>query len=163
VETERRIGAKVDENTAAAAPDEGAEHRVRDDADQQFNSTRNHLLHDGCSHRATHARREHAICLTQARFIRDVQHDDAHIGLLEDLANRITAAVAHDVPGVVDAECVLVNEIGHVISDPRVVDIRVGCHGELAMTKRVTEIVPVELEHLTDLRDALLDSRVPLY
>jgi S-adenosylmethionine synthetase len=90
----------------------------------------------------------------------------SHVGKLYNLlATRITAATTNAVPQVSDAECVLVSEIGRIISDPRVVDVRLGVDHDAgpAVTKQVSDIVRFELDHLADLRNAILDGRVVLY
>jgi S-adenosylmethionine synthetase len=91
----------------------------------------------------------------------------SHVGKLYNLAaRRITAAITNQVPQVLDAECVLVSEIGRTISDPRVVDVRLAIRNDEAgeaVTQQVSEIVRFELDHLADLRDAILDSRVAVY
>jgi S-adenosylmethionine synthetase len=91
----------------------------------------------------------------------------SHVGKLYNLAaRRIAANVTDHVQGVLDVECVLVSEIGRVISDPRFVDVRLSVDtddvGEI-VTKQVGDIVRFELDHLADLRNAILDSRVALY
>lgn len=85
-----------------------------------------------------------------------------HPGKLYNLlANRITTIVASDVPHVTDAECVLVSEIGRVLSDPRVVDVRLWTddHGR-DVEDRVAGIVRSALGGIADLRDAILAGRV---
>ena len=91
----------------------------------------------------------------------------SHVGKLYNvLAKQICASITTDVPQVSDAACVLVSEIGRIISDPRVVDVRLGIDlddAADAVTKQVSDLVRFELDHLADLRDAILDGRVVLY
>jgi S-adenosylmethionine synthetase len=91
----------------------------------------------------------------------------SHVGKLYNvLAKQISSSITTDVPQVSDVECVLVSEIGRIISDPRVVDVRLGIDADDAadaVTKQVSDLVRFELDHLADLRDAILDGRVVLY
>jgi S-adenosylmethionine synthetase len=91
----------------------------------------------------------------------------SHVGKLYNLAaRRIAAGITDDVPHVLDVECVLVSEIGRVISDPRFVDVRLGIDSDDAgetVTKQVSDIVRYELNHLADLRSAILAGQVALY
>jgi S-adenosylmethionine synthetase len=91
----------------------------------------------------------------------------SHVGKLYNLAaRRIAAGITDHVPHVMDVECVLVSEIGRVISDPRFVDVRLGIDSDDAgetVTKQVSDIVRYELDHLADLRSAILAGEVALY
>jgi S-adenosylmethionine synthetase len=85
-----------------------------------------------------------------------------HPGKLYNLlANRITATITQDIPRITDAECVLVSEIGRVLSDPRVVEVRLWADDRgHELPDRVAEIVRSELEGIPDLRDAILNGGV---
>jgi len=91
----------------------------------------------------------------------------SHVGKLYNLAaRRIATSITDHVPDVPGVECVLVSEIGRVISDPRFVDVRLGIDRDDAgenVTKQVSDIVRFELDHLADLRWAILDGQVALY
>ncbi len=90
----------------------------------------------------------------------------SHVGKLYNLAaSRIAAEIA-GLPDVRDAECLLVSQIGHPVTDPQIADVRVA----LADSSRVAAvqgvargIVVSELEHLGELREALLEESVALY
>jgi S-adenosylmethionine synthetase len=86
----------------------------------------------------------------------------SHPGKLYNLlANRITETITEDIPRITDAECVLVSEIGRVLSDPRVVDVRLWADDSgHEPPGRVAGIVRSELERIPDLRDAVLNDRV---
>lgn len=91
----------------------------------------------------------------------------SHVGKLYSLAAaRIADAMRTDVEGVTGAECVLVSQIGRAVSDPQVVDICFDCEkpsNMAALTRPIGEIVRCELEHLSDLRKALLEERIPVF
>jgi S-adenosylmethionine synthetase len=90
-----------------------------------------------------------------------------HVGKLYNLvAGRIAGAVATQVEHVVDAECILVSQIGREVSDPQIVDLRLACTdrtGATTVERLVHDIVRSELGRLPDLRDALLDERITMY
>ncbi|KAB2943098.1 MAG: methionine adenosyltransferase [Hyphomicrobium sp.] len=52
-----------------------------------------------------------------------------HVGKLYNAAaSRLAAAIVAEVPGVMEAECYLVSEIGSRVDRPRMTYLRVGCH-----------------------------------
>ena len=51
-----------------------------------------------------------------------------HVGKLYNVvASRIAEAIHAEVPGIIDAECHLVSQIGAPIDQPRIVDVRIRC------------------------------------
>lgn len=91
----------------------------------------------------------------------------SHVGKLYSLlAGRMAATIVTEIPDVRDAECVLVSQIGRAVADPRIVDVRLACedHSRVGNLKSsVAEIVRSELGRVSELRDALLDERVPVF
>ena len=91
----------------------------------------------------------------------------SHVGKLYNLvASRIAAAITAEVRDVPDAACVLVSQIGRPVADPQVVDVRMAFKGPVsadAVKGPVGDIVRSELGRLGELRDALIEERVPLY
>ncbi len=91
----------------------------------------------------------------------------SHIGKLYNLvASRIAAAITAEVRDVPDAACVLVGQIGRPVADPQVVDVRMAFKGPMsadAVKGPVGDIVCSELGRLDELRDALIEERVPVY
>ncbi len=89
----------------------------------------------------------------------------SHVGKLYNLAAmRIAAAIATAVPGVEDASCILVSQIGRPVEDPQVADI--GLIGETWLSgveRPVTEIVKTVLQQLPTMRDELLQERLLVY
>ena len=90
-----------------------------------------------------------------------------HVGKLYNLvASRIAAAITAEIPGVPDAACVLVSQIGRPVADPQVVDVHIAFKGSMsaeAVQGAIGDIVRSELGRLDELRDALIDERVPVY
>lgn len=90
-----------------------------------------------------------------------------HVGKLYNLvASRIAAAITAEIPGVPDAACVLVSQIGRPVADPQVVDVHLAFKGSMsaeAVQGAIGDIVRSELGRLDELRDALIDERVPVY
>lgn len=90
-----------------------------------------------------------------------------HVGKLYNLvASRIAAAITAEVPGVPDAACVLVSQIGRPVADPQVVDVRMAFKGSMsaeAVQGSVGEVVRSELGRLDELRNALIEELVPVY
>ena len=91
----------------------------------------------------------------------------SHVGKLYSLlAGRMAAAIETEIPDVLDAECVLVSQIGRAVADPRIVDVRLACkdHTRVEILKpSVAVVVRSELGRVSELRDALLDERVPVF
>jgi S-adenosylmethionine synthetase len=90
-----------------------------------------------------------------------------HVGKLYNVvADRIAAELVTGVDGVRAAACVLVSQIGHVIDDPQVADIRLSMN-ETTLIDRVraqTEtVVHDQLRRLSEIRQALLDEHVTVY
>lgn len=91
-----------------------------------------------------------------------------HVGKLYSLVgSRAAAAVVAAIPGVTDADCTLSSQIGRFVSDPHIVDVRLGSGERLeasgTVKEAVAEIVRNELRRLTELRSDLLDERVRVY
>jgi S-adenosylmethionine synthetase len=90
-----------------------------------------------------------------------------HVGKLYNLvASRIAGTIVAELPAVCDASCVLVSRIGHAVTDPRLVDVRVALREGAdanALEAPIAAIVRSELGGLDALRDALLEGRVELY
>ena len=91
----------------------------------------------------------------------------SHVGKLYNLvAQRTATFIVANVPGVRDAACILVSQIGRAINDPHIADVQVGFvdSGSLTGVREVIgEVVRTELDGLSALRDALLDGRVPVF
>jgi S-adenosylmethionine synthetase len=88
----------------------------------------------------------------------------SHVGKLYNLAaGRIAATLATDVPGVRDATCVLVSQIGRPVAEPQIVDLVLACGDIDGVRSRAERIVRTELGELTALREALLEERVTVY
>lgn len=87
-----------------------------------------------------------------------------HVGKLYSLlANRIASALVTELNDVTGAEVVLVSAIGQSVSDPRLVDLRLGLPESCdlsALQPRARDIVVTTLNGLPDLRDALLHQTV---
>jgi S-adenosylmethionine synthetase len=85
-----------------------------------------------------------------------------HVGKLYSvLANRIAVALVAELPAVAGAVCVLLSAIGQPVSDPHVVDLRLGLEEgvDLSFMKpQVQDIVTGQLNSLSSVRDALLDG-----
>jgi S-adenosylmethionine synthetase len=68
-----------------------------------------------------------------------------HVGKLYNLAAGLVAAsLVDELPGVVDAECRLVSQIGRPVDDPQLVDVRLRCapgSRPAALEPRAAEIV----------------------
>lgn len=89
-----------------------------------------------------------------------------HVGKLYSvLARRIAESTVATVPSVVNAECVLVSQIGRRVDDPAVVDLCVNCDDRDAQPDRhlVAAAVEGELARLPDIRAALLDGHIQLF
>lgn len=89
----------------------------------------------------------------------------SHVGKLYNLAAmRIAAVLAAEVPGVADASCILVSQIGRLIYDPQVVDIGlIGSTARNVPGQPVTDIVNGVLQQLPAMREELLAERLPVY
>jgi S-adenosylmethionine synthetase len=86
-----------------------------------------------------------------------------HVGKLYNLlAARMAGSIVAEIDGVVNAQCVLVSQIGRPVADPRVVDVALNCEGAID-EQRVTDILHFEIARLGELRDDLLAERLPLY
>jgi S-adenosylmethionine synthetase len=89
----------------------------------------------------------------------------SHVGKLYNLAAmRIAAEIAMRVPGVDDASCVLVSQIGRPVRDPQLVDI--GLLGQLetrGLERPVAEMVNAQLQQLHTMREELLAELLPVY
>jgi S-adenosylmethionine synthetase len=80
------------------------------------------------------------------------------------LGNRIASTLVTELSTVTAADCVLVSGIGQPVSDPRLVDVglRIDQGGDIsALQADVHDIVTSALNHVSDLRDALLQQMSP--
>jgi S-adenosylmethionine synthetase len=91
----------------------------------------------------------------------------SHVGKLYNLAAiAIAAAITDQIPSVGDATCVLVSQIGRLVDDPQVADVRLTLvHGARLedVTATAGNIVREELARLPELRKRLLDGQVRVY
>jgi S-adenosylmethionine synthetase len=91
----------------------------------------------------------------------------SHVGKLYNLvANRICAALVREVPQVREATCVLVSQIGKPVSEPQLADVQLTGELDGAVTwpeHVVRELVVAELGRIDELRQDLLEERVPLF
>lgn len=91
----------------------------------------------------------------------------SHVGKIYNLiAGRIAGSIAADMPDVADASCILVSRIGHRVSDPQVVDVRLVSRGSLsidAARRSVDSIVRAELAKTGELTSELLAGSLPVY
>jgi len=90
-----------------------------------------------------------------------------HVGKLYNVvADRIAAELVTGVDGVRAAACVLVSQIGHVIDDPQVADIRLAMNEPTPidrMRAQTETVVRDQLRRLSEMRQALLDERLTVY
>ena len=91
----------------------------------------------------------------------------SHVGKLYNLAaGAIARRVVRETPGISDATCVLVSQIGHPIDDPLVVDLRVaiepGQHIE-AVTTPLRKAVENELHRFPQFQADLLKGLAQVY
>jgi len=87
-----------------------------------------------------------------------------HIGKLYNLvAPKIAESVVHQVPDVAAAQCYLVSQIGHAISDPQLVHVQVS--GEVAPEAEaaIAEIVTRHLDGLEELWRQVVDGALVVY
>ena len=91
----------------------------------------------------------------------------SHVGKLYNvLAGNIARALASDVPGVADASCVLVSQIGRRVDDPQLIDLELGLQDGLLLEdirSKLERVVADQLERLPALREDLLQERVALF
>ena len=93
----------------------------------------------------------------------------SHVGKLYNvLAHRIAAALVTDVPGIEQAECYLVSQIGRSIDDPQLIDLKVRVTDARlleAVRPRITEIARDHLAGVGSLWQALIakPGAVPEY
>jgi S-adenosylmethionine synthetase len=90
-----------------------------------------------------------------------------HVGKLYNLmAGRLAATIAAEIEGVENVQCVLVGQIGRLVTDPHVADIRLACANEMkpeSCRRQVTNIVQSEFSRIGQLRESLLAEHEPLY
>lgn len=90
-----------------------------------------------------------------------------HVGKLYNvLAGRVAEALVSELPGVLDATCVLVSRIGRAVADPYIADVRLalGDPDSFGMLeRRATDLVQGELGRVGELRQGLLDGRIIVY
>ena len=91
----------------------------------------------------------------------------SHVGKLYNvLADRIAGGLVRGVPGIRDASCLLVSQIGQPIDEPQVIDVELS----LANAVRVEDVaaptqhtVSEQLAQMGELREELLQEAIPLY
>lgn len=90
----------------------------------------------------------------------------SHVGKLYNLAaGRIATAITDARPTVTDCAVMLVSQIGRPVNDPDLADVRVTLRNRAPLRSVelfVREAVQHELNCFSDLRQALLDERVPV-
>lgn len=78
-----------------------------------------------------------------------------HVGKLYNLvAGRIARAVVEDVPGVREATCHLVSQIGRPITDPQVMDVKVRLADAAALAElrpKIADVATAQLAKVTEL------------
>jgi S-adenosylmethionine synthetase len=91
----------------------------------------------------------------------------SHLGKLYSLAaGAIASNIITEVPGIREAACVMVSQIGRSIDDPQIVDVRVCLEpGQTlsAARKPVNDLVQEALLGFPDLQRTLLEEGIPLY
>jgi S-adenosylmethionine synthetase len=87
-----------------------------------------------------------------------------HVGKLYNVtATRIAATLAREVPGISEAYCYLVSQIGKPVSQPQIVDVQVRTEGNLPLQDLETviaEIVHAELAGISGLWKEFVQSRI---
>ncbi len=89
-----------------------------------------------------------------------------HVGKLYNAAaTRIAHAVVAEVPGITEAECYLVSQIGAPVDRPRLTHLRVRCH-EVALSRetenRVGTVVDREIAGIPQLCRSFLTYSIPV-
>lgn len=91
----------------------------------------------------------------------------SHVGKLYNIAaGRISRDIVEHVPGVREARCCLVSQIGRPISDPQIAGIELNTGGTApppAVERTVTEIVETEMAGLHRLWERLIDGLESVY
>jgi S-adenosylmethionine synthetase len=91
----------------------------------------------------------------------------SHVGKLYNLvAERLAARIVTEIAGISDAQCVLLSQIGRLVTDPSIVDIGiVHTHKttSAAVRRHVQQIVQSEFDQIDGLRAELLAETVSLY
>jgi S-adenosylmethionine synthetase len=89
----------------------------------------------------------------------------SHVGKLYNLvASRIAATLTQELPGIANAECILVSQIGRPVDDPQLVDIALSAEASSRVSHpAISNVVRAELAQLPARRDELLAERLTVY
>lgn len=88
-----------------------------------------------------------------------------HVGKLYNvMAGRIAAAIVERIPGVAAADCVLVSEIGRLVTDPAVIDVAISSQAAPEEGRSAIEqIVDQHTSCVSDLTEALVQGRITVF
>ena len=90
-----------------------------------------------------------------------------HVGKLYNIvAQRIVKSIVQELPEVQEAQCYLVSRIGHPISEPQVVDLKVQLQERITVQQvrsRIREITQEHLRHMENIREQLLEGAIMVY
>lgn len=91
-----------------------------------------------------------------------------HVGKLYNLiAQRIAGALVEHIPEILHAQCFLVSRIGHPITEPQIVDVKVqlqaGASLTSAMHDAAEKIIQTHLLQSADIQTELLSGRLTVY
>jgi len=90
-----------------------------------------------------------------------------HVGKLYNIvAQRIAASIVQELLEVQDAQCYLVSRIGHPISEPQVVDLKVQLQESVTVQQVQARIQEITQEHLCNMRNIqqqLLERAIKVY
>jgi len=90
----------------------------------------------------------------------------SHVGKLYNVTAGTIAGRVASIPGILEATCVLVSQIGRPIDDPQIAEVRVVRERNQNIEdvrEAIGDVVREELSHLGDLQYALLEERFVLY
>jgi S-adenosylmethionine synthetase len=89
-----------------------------------------------------------------------------HVGKLYNLAAGLVAeSLVAELPGVAEAECRLVSQIGRAVRDPQLADVRLRCARGVrveALAPRASEIVRAHLERIDTYARELIEGSLAL-
>lgn len=90
-----------------------------------------------------------------------------HVGKLYNIAaHQIAASIVQELPVVKEVQCYLVSRIGHPITEPQVVDLRVQLHENAAINDiraHIQDITSDHLSRLMDIQDQQLSGAIKVY
>lgn len=91
----------------------------------------------------------------------------SHVGKLYNVtATRLAAALVEELDDVLEAQCTLVSRIGHPITEPQLVDVRVSLAPDATqapLQDAINQIVRDQLGRLTGLSDAFIAGSISVY